>query len=179
MEFLKKNLPMVIIIAAELVVGLLLLIEPSLFTKIISVLVGLVLIALGILFLVRIFLDLEVAPVSWLGVIVSVISIVAGVFCVFFFDRVIAVVGTFYGVMLIISAIVKVKTYFDLSKAGRYASPLRLVGGFVALVIGVLLIINPFDPIEAFWVFTGIVLIVQAALDIVTLALKINNGNYY
>ena len=179
MEKLKKHLPMIIIIALELVVGILLFISPELFTKAMSIIIGIALLGLGIFFLVRIFTGRETGPMSWLAIVISVVAMTVGVFCTFFFDKVIAIVGVFYGLMLIIAAIVKVKAYFDFNRAGIYASPLRLIGAFVSLVLGVLILINPFKAIETFWVFTGISLIVQAILDVVTLVLKLNSGDNF
>ena len=177
MELLKKNLPMIVLIALEIVVGVLLFINPELFTKALSIIVGVSLIALGVVFLVRIFTGREVGPMSWIAVVAGVVALVVGIFCTFFFNRVIEAVGVLYGVMLIIAAAVKVKAYFDLSKAGFEPPMLRLVGAFVSLVIGILMIVIPFEMINAFGIFAGICLILQAAVDIVTLVLKINHDN--
>lgn len=179
MEKLKNHLPMIIIIALELAVGILLFISPEFFTKALSVIIGISLIGLGIFFLVRIFTGRETGPMSWLAIVISVVAMTVGVFCTFFFDSVVAIVGVFYGIMLIIAAIVKVKVYFDLNRSGIYASPLRLVGAFISLVLGVIILINPFKAVETYWIFTGVSLIVQAIVDVVTLVLKLNTSSSY
>ncbi len=179
MDNIKKHLPMIIIIALELAVGILLFINPELFTKAMSIIIGIALIALGIFFLVRIFTGRETGPMSWLAIVISVVAMTVGVFCTFFFESVLAVVGVFYGIMLVIAAIVKVKVYLDLNREGVFASPIRLIGAFISLVLGVLMLINPFKVMQTFWIFTGIALIVQAAVDIVTLVLKIKTSDDY
>ena len=84
-----------------------------------------------------------------------------------------AVIAVIYGVILVVSAVFKVKSYIDVSRMGLKPSPFTLLGAAIALILGTVIILNPFKAVETLWVFTGIVLIVQAVLDIAVLVFKI------
>ena len=176
MDKFKNNLPMVLLIIFELAVGILLLINAELFTRIIIIAFGLALIGIGVLFLIRSFSDRDTGLMSWVALAVSIVALAVGVLCTFFSGAIInvfAILAVIYGVILVLSAIFKLKTYFDVRKMGLEPSPFTLIGAAVSLVFGVLIIINPFKTVEVLWIFTGISLIVQAAVDIVMLVFKI------
>lgn len=180
MEKLKNNLPLIILIALELAVGILLLINAELFTRVILILFGVALMAVGVLFLVRSFTEADRGAMSWIALAVAAVAFVVGVLCTFFSGALInvfAVIAVAYGAILVISAIFKVKAYFDVRRMGLKPSPFTLLSAVIAFILGVIIILNPFKTVEVLWVFTGIVLIVQAVLDIAMLVFKIKLEN--
>lgn len=176
MEKLKSNLPLIILIALELAVGILLLINAELFTRVILIIFGVALMAVGVILLIRSFSDSDRSAMSWVALAVAVVSFVVGVLCTFFSGSLInvfEVIAVIYGVILVVSAIFKVKAYIDVRRAGLKPSPVTLLIAIVAFILGAVIILNPFKTVEVLWVFTGIVLIVQAALDVVMLVFKL------
>lgn len=176
MEKLKNNLPLLILIVLELAVGILLLINAELFTRVILIVFGVALMAVGVLYLIRSFSDADRGVMSWIALAVSVVAFVVGVLCAFFSGSLInvfAVIAVIYGVILVISAIFKVKAYIDVSRMGLKPSPFTLLSAVIAFVLGAVIILNPFKTVEVLWIFTGIVLIVQALIDIAMLVFKI------
>ena len=176
MNSLKKNLPMILLIIFELAVGVLLLINAELFTRIIIIVFGVALMAVGVLYLIRSFTDKDQGAMSWIALAVSVVAFVVGVLCTFFSGSIInvfAILAVIYGVILVLSAIFKIKTYFDVKKLGMVPSVFTLISAAVSLVFGVVIILNPFRTVKVLWIFTGICLIVQAAVDVFMLVMKI------
>ena len=179
MDKLKQNLPMIVLIIIELAIGILLLINGEVFTKIVIILFGLILIALGIVYLIRSFTASEKGFMSWIAMPVSIVALVVGLLCTFFSGAimgVLAVVAVVYGVILIISAIFKLKSYVDVSRAGLKPSALTLISAALSFVFGAIIILNPFKAVNALWIFSGISLIIQAVVDIAMIVLKEKMG---
>ncbi|MBO4384923.1 MAG: DUF308 domain-containing protein [Clostridia bacterium] len=180
MEKLKNNLPLIILIVLELAVGVLLLINAELFTRVILILFGVGLMGIGVLFLVRSITNADNGAMSWLALALSVVAFVVGVLCTFFSGsliNVVAIIAVIYGVIMVISAIFKIKAYLDVRRMGLKPSPFTLLSAVIAFILGVVIILNPFKAVEALFIFTGIVLIVQAVLDIAMLVFKIKLEN--
>ena len=175
MEKLKNNLPMILLIVFELAVGILLLINGELFTKVVTILFGIALMAVGVVYAVRSFSDRDNGVMSWIALAISVVTFFMGLMFTFFsrsLVSVLAFIAVVFGLIMVISAVFKVKAYFDIKRLGLAPSAFTLISAVVSFLIGALIIINPFKSIEVLWVFTGICLIVQAALDIVMLIFK-------
>lgn len=174
MDFFKKNLPILITVAVELVIGLFLLIAPELFTKIVIVVFGIVLIAVGVVFLVRAFANKKSGFENYIAIFISMVALLVGVictFCVGWVMRWIAFIAVIFGLLLIVSGVFKAKSFFDLNGFGSPVSIMLIVSAVLSFVLGIIIVINPFKAVEALLVFTGIALIVEAAVDIASLVL--------
>lgn len=176
MEKIKGNLPFIILTAVELILGLFILISHELFTRITVILFGVLLMVIGVLFLVRSLSDKEKGYMNWIAMAVSVIACVVGVFCTFFSGKLMAVtsiIAVIFGIMFIITAIFKLKSYLDASRQGLSPSPLVLISAGIAFVLGAIIVFNPFrEELNGLCIFTGIALIVQAVIDAALMVIR-------
>ena len=174
MKALRNNLPVILFILFELAVGVLLLVNPDDFTKAVIICFGVVLIVIGAIYLIRVLRD-KSEGISGLTMTISLASLIIGAVCLIFPSFVIglfALINIFYGAMLIISGIYKIKSYSDARKAGVKLPFVSLLSALLSVVLGVLIIINPFDATKIPWIFIGVSLIFEAALDCVAVILN-------
>lgn len=153
----------------ELVVGILLLINPSGFTKGIIMAVGVLFVLLGIKDIVGYF---RAAPQTGgsgrRGLSRGLLEGAAGVFCVVnpqWFTATFPVLTMLYGVGMLVSGAVKVETAIDLLRSGREGWGWPAGGSVLSLVCAAVILSNPFGSSAVLWSFVAVSLIVEAAVD--------------
>jgi len=174
MKALRNNIPVILFILFELAVGILLLINPEAFTKTVIICFGIVLVVIGIIYLIRVLKD-KSEGMSAITLILSIASLAVGAVCALFPSFVMslfAVVAIIYGVILIVSGIYKAKNYNDAKKEGTSVPILSLISAVISVALGVIIIINPFKTVHLLWIFAGVSLIFEAALDFIAVVLN-------
>ena len=175
MKSLKNNLPVVLLILFEFAVGVLLFTDPESFTSTVIIVFGVLLIATGLFYIFR-FLAARGSEngAGAFTLILAVISLAAGCVCVFAKDWLMglfAVVAVIYGVILAVTGVYKVKTFFDAHRENIPTSFLTLLSAVLSVALGIVIIINPFDTVKVLWMFAGIALIAEALFDLAAVAL--------
>lgn len=171
MASLKKNIPVILFILFELIVGILLLVNPEAFTKAVIIFFGIVMVVIGIVYIIR-YLREKNTPQESKGttLVLAIIALVIGLICIVLTNVIIgifAMVAILYGVILIISGIFKIKAYHDSKKEGYSVSFLMLLSAVIAVVLGVIIVINPFTSFYLLWMFIGLALIIEAVIDLI------------
>lgn len=178
MKILKDNIQTILFIVFEAVVGILLLTNPEAFTRTVIILFGIVLFVIGVICLVR-FLNDRKRPVNNpLALIISVISLVFGAVCMFFSGAIIGLItaiAIIYGVILLIAGVCKIQNYFQSKKSGLAVSKVSIISGIIAIVLGIIVAVYPKSAAFSVWIVAGIVLLVNAAVDILSLILTARN----
>ena len=82
-------------------------------------------------------------------------------------------VAILYGVMLVISGIYKIYNYIQIRKLKLPVSAMNVVSGVLAAALGIVVILYPHTAVITVWQLTGILLIVEAVLDILTIGLAV------
>lgn len=177
MKTLKENGSAILTCLFEIIIGILLLLNPIAFTTGIIIACGIVLLLLGVRGVVRYFRMDPVTAVQTQELAKALLLLALGAFCVFryqWFILTFPVLAVIYGVLLLVTGLVKIQWAVDLlrMKKGRWF--LAAVSAVISIVCAVVILRNPFTSSAVLWIFTGISLIVEAVLDLVTLFL--NNG---
>ncbi len=172
MKFLKQHANSLLLCLFEILVGTLLLINPAKFTVAILTAFGAVLIATGIISVLSYFGSDPVEAASSQSLFKGLLALVAGIFCVARSDWFIVafpVLAVLYGVVVLIVGLFKVQWTVDLirMKLGRWGLP--AASAVVSLICSVVILGNPFGAAVALWIFTGVSLIVEAVLDIISI----------
>lgn len=181
MKFIKNNFSVILLLIAEIIIGIMLLVEPVKFTKALIIVFGIILVIIGIIFLIRYFSDKKnnLNP-SAAAIVLSIISIVIGLVIVIFPEAIMGlfpVIAVIYGIFLIISGIYKFVVYAEIKKTGVPASALYIVSGILSLILGIIIVIHPFTAVGVLWTFTGIALIVGGVVDIISLIAGAKKGS--
>lgn len=170
MSPLKRSLNGIAMSFAELIIGILLLVNPVGFTSGIIVAFGIVLMFLGVGSIVKYFrTEPEKAAVSQL-LAKGLMELLGGAFCTFcsyWFVATFPVLTLIYGIVILISGLVKLQWMVDIIRLKRKRWFLAAISAVISLLFGVVIIASPFDTTAVLWMFTGICLIVEAVFDIV------------
>ena len=172
MKSLKMNIPMILLILFEAAVGIFLLRDPETFTKVVVTLFGIILLTIGVTYLIRYLRARKEGINDALAMLIAVVTLAIGAVCTFASGAVIgllAAVAVIYGVVLIICGIYKLQNYFLMKKAEFPVSALSMISGVLAILLGVIVVAYPKDAAFSVWQLAGIVLIVEAVMDLVSL----------
>ena len=172
MKFISKSIPILAMILFEMIVGIMLFINPEAFTKTVIIFFGVIMLVIGIVNLIRFFRERKDDYTNATSLICGCAALIVGITCAFFTDFVMslfAVAVVIYGVMLVISGVYKLQTWMSLRKAELYPSVLMPISAAAAIVCGLIIVFNPFDAMEGAWMFSGVVLIVEAVIDLLSL----------
>lgn len=155
----------------EIVIGILLLINPVGFTSGIIIAFGIVMMIMGVIKIIRYFKTDAVEAALGGTLTGGVLLAVAGAFCAFrseWFIATFPVITIIYGVFILITGIFKLQKAVDMVRLKLDYWFVALIGAILTLIFAMLVILNPFASTTILWTFIGISLIVEAILDILT-----------
>lgn len=168
----KLFLPAILLILFETFVGIMLLVAPEGFTRVVIVIFGGLLLVLSVVFLVK-FLSAKRIENSGTGSLVgAIICFVVGLLCILFSQGILGLIESLaiiYGIILFVFGLNKIVMFFASKNEGYSASWLNIVGGAISLVLGVVIVLYPRNASVTVWVITGIALLVEALFDIISL----------
>ena len=160
--------------AVELVIGILLLINPVGFTTGIIIVLGLALMVAGLVSVVKyIRADPDTASQEG-GLAKGLIFLLFGFFCVFrsdWFILTFPLLTVLYGVMALVCGICKVQWAADMLRAKQKFWYIGAIAAFLTIVFACLILANPFAATATLWRFVGVTMIVEAAADCATFCL--------
>ncbi len=179
MDFLKRNASTIIVCVFEVLVGILLLIDPATFTSGIIIAVGVGLVIAGVIEIVDYFRTSAVEAALKKTLVKGLAMLLVGIFCVM---RPSWLVSTFplltilYGIFILFLGLSKVQWTVDALrlKTGRWF--LHAISALVSIIFAIVILQSPFESTYALWLFTGIALIVEAVIDIVMLFFNNKGG---
>ncbi len=171
MEKKSKGFMSLVMCLVEIVIGILLLIDPVGFTSGILIAFGIVMMIMGIADVVRYFTT-NAAEAAEKGFLTTgLISIGIGAFCTFCSDWLIVtfpVITVLYGILILVSGVAKLQVSIDMVRLKKKYWFVALVGAVLTLVVAAMIICNPFASTAFLWTFIGISLILEAVIDILT-----------
>ena len=178
MKSLKQNGNMILLIFIEIVVGILLLINPVNFTTGIIIMFGILLMAGGLFHVIQYFkTNPEDAAMGRL-LMRGLVLMLAGAFCAFnsqWFILTFPVIAVLYGIAILAAGLNKIQMAADLLRLQYRKWWWAAVSAAVTILCAVTIISNPFTTTDILWRFTGISLIVNAIFDILA-AVKNRGG---
>lgn len=172
MKFLKNHFAGIGMFLLEIVVGILLLINPVGFTSGIIIGAGLVLILLSIVCVIKYFRAEPEEAAKSQNLMKALIALLAGLFCALrseWFVATFPVITLIYGVVILITGLGKVQWTVDILRQKKPKWFLGALSALASITCGLVIITAPFRTTAVLWMFTGIGLIVDACFDIVAL----------
>lgn len=170
-KFLRQNVNFLAVCIFEIVFGVLLLIDPDAFTSAAIVISGVALMAAGLYSSVRYFKeDAEEAAKGQL-LMIGLLLLLFGAFCVFrsaWFVETLPILTVIYGVVILSLGFCKAQMSIDLFRLKKRFWILFSLDAILTIASSLVVFLNPFgeDALGKLWIFTGIALLVLAALDI-------------
>lgn len=178
MKLFKQNSSAIYICLLEILIGILLLINPEGFTKGIIIGLGIILALVGIARVINYFsAEKEVAAINQ-TLFKGLIFLTAGVFLAFnsqWFINLFSLLAVIYGIGVLIAGLAKIQWTVDMLRMKMKQWYLPAIGAAVSILCAVIILLSPFETTMVLWIFTGVSLIVEAVLDIVALCFRIRN----
>ena len=174
MKFIKKNLISILICIFELVVGVLLLVDPKMFTSAIIMGGGIVLIVLGVLFIIKYFRAEPDVGAKEQSLVKGLALVIGGAFFVMSASRFLTIfefLSILYGAVILLVGLSKIQSAVDLIRIKHDQWFWNAISAAITLICAAIILAKPFATTAVLWIFTGIVLIVEAGFDIVTIFL--------
>lgn len=170
MRAIQKNGGSILMCVLEILVGVLLLVDPTGFTSAIIIAAGTALILYGVISIVRYFRADAAEGALRQSLFKGLLLLLGGLFCVLrsrWFVDTFPLLTILYGIGLLISGIGKIQWMADMIRFGRKCWYLPAISAVLSLIFAAIILCSP----TALWSFLGIVLIVEAVFDIVAIAL--------
>lgn len=171
MKAIKQFIGGLLFCVVEILVGILLLIDPIGLTSGIIVTCGSILIAVGIFTVIRYFrLEPEAASHTKL-LTMAMLMILSGGFCVLktgWLITVLPMMTIVYGLIILVSGLGKAQWAVDMLRTKKGKWPLAAISAVISVACGAVILCNPFTTTAFLWTFTGISLIFEALMDVVT-----------
>jgi len=126
-----------------IVMGIALIIRPDFFTRVVGLVVGGVITAMGAVALLRYFIRTKTDPNNASGLISGVILVLAGVFVMVRPDFIPKVIAFVFGAYMLISGITNIQGAFALKKNNSTRWTKAMVSAVLTTLAGLMLVINP------------------------------------
>ncbi len=178
MKAIKENLGGIATFLFELIVGILLLVNPEGFTTAIITGAGIVLVLAGLGSVIRYFRTEPIMAMRTQDLSKGLIALLFGCFCLtqagWLLAKLSTVLTSLYGAVILITGLTKVQWTLDIIRMKKKKWILAALSAAVTIICGLVVITNPFGTAQVLWMFIGISLIVEAAFDVVSLIFGIN-----
>lgn len=162
----------IIMCLCEILVGVLLLIDPAGFTAGIIIGLGWVLIGLGLVSAISYFRTAPAEAAKAQKLAKGLCLMLLGTFCALrsgWFIAAFPLLTMIYGVAMLLTGIMRVQWTVDILRLKRGRWYWAALGAAVTLLFAAVILANPFYTTVFMWNFVAVSLIIEAALDIVIL----------
>ena len=155
----------------DVVVALLLIFYTSFSIKICAVIMGALLVVHGLFSLIKFFYDGLASRVFGLDLAVGVSGIILGLFMMFNSFKTLSFLGSLFAVWLILIGLHRLFYGIKLIKIDDEIYPLICMIGILIVIMGCIVLFNPFETFMLVTKLIGIFTLVNTALEIMTIRL--------
>lgn len=159
-----------ILALCELVLGIVLLINPVKFTTMIIFVAGMLLLVSGLFSILRYFKAAPVEAALGQDLTQGLLGMIAGLFCIFkseWFIVTFPLLTVLYGIITLITGISKIQWTVDLIRTRAKKWFLAAISAVITLVCSALILGNPFTSTVVLWTFIAVTLIIEAVFDVI------------
>lgn len=161
----------VIMALCELLVGILLLIDPVGFTSGIIMVIGIILVITGVFNIIGYFRSTPQAGVIERKLSVGILSVTGGLFCAVnpqWFVVTFPVLTLVYGLGTLVMGVYKIEAAANMVRLKMKHWIWAALGAALTLICAVIIICNPLSSTAFLWTFIAISLIAEAVIDFIT-----------
>jgi len=174
MSKINRNTGNLLTCIFEILVGILLLIDPVGFTSGIIVAFGIVLAVIGAISLFRYFREDAETASQESGLAKGIIFVIFGLFCAFkseWFIVTFPLLTVLYGILTLVSGVSKVQWAVDMLRAKQKYWFVEVISAVLTIICAILILTNPFTSTVFLWTFIGVSMIVEAVVDVIAFIL--------
>lgn len=175
MKNIKLNINGILLSIFELIVGIVLLINPISFTTGIICAFGIALVVVGVISIIKYFKSRPEEAAIGQNLFKGIIAAAAGVFCVLkteWLMTVFPLLTVMYGVTILLAGISKIQWAVDMLRLKRSKWFLPALSALISIICAVIILNNPFTSTTVLWTFTAVSLIVEAIFGIFIISIN-------
>ena len=173
LEFAKRcEKNMLFSTVLTLILGIVLAYSPEGSIKVITGIIAALFLLIGILQLVDYVKQSKVEKIMSLSLILGILLSVVGIFLFINLESLANFITTLIGIAILIKSLFKLQFAFnirDISDKWFY----NLIVGIVGIVLGIVLLVNPFDSAKMFLRIVGIIFIIGSIVELVEICMVI------
>ncbi len=165
LEMLKKSFRNYIAVSALcIVIGIALVIEPTLLTRLVSYISGGVALAFGVVNIAMYFVKKEDAVVFM--IIKGAVLAFAGIFLIVRPDFIPRVISTVFGMYMLVNGVIGLTNATQIKRSGDLEWQAPMISAAVTFFLGLIICANPMLPVKAAMTVLGICLIISGASNL-------------
>lgn len=158
-----------------MVLGILLLFQSEITILSISYVLGAILIAIGVLAIIRFIKNTNNSTKSELDIIYGVVTVILGLLIIQNPQAIASIIPIILGITIIINSATKLQYSFELKANKNNQWKATMLVSIISTICGVVLLFNPFKGAVLLTQVVGIFIIIYSVLDIIsTIAIKKN-----
>ncbi|MFG6324583.1 MAG: DUF308 domain-containing protein [Lachnospiraceae bacterium] len=170
MTVIKENINTIVICLCEILVGVLLLINPIGFTSGIIIMLGIVLLISGIISVIGYFRTDAAIAVHEQGLAKGLISSALGLFCILqthWFIVAFPILTFLYGAAILVLGLFKIQFTSDMIRMKKKRWGFAALSALLNILLAVIIFMNPFGSTIALWTVMAVTLIFEAVFELV------------
>lgn len=148
--------------------GVFLLLRPSTALNVVCYALGAVVLACGVVQLVRYFAIERGIFKSWLTLISGIVCLALGGFLVLRSDVVVRILPIVFGLFVIFDSLGRIQNAMELRRCGYGSWKGFLLLAALSIVLGCIMVRNPFGTMETLVMAIGVILVVEGALNLLS-----------
>ena len=172
MKYLLKHIRECITIVAQIVIGILLLVNPSIYAVSLIRILGVLLILRGGIRIIH-YLQKEAAEAAeGEEFATGLMAVTLGLFCIFgqnWWSEAFPALAVVYGLFQLLLGYQKIQKTADCLRLHKKLWYFPGICALLYLIFGFVIVLNPGMSWISVWVFTGIALIIEAVMEAVTI----------
>ena len=172
MSKFKSLIPTILMLIFEVVIGVLLIINGEKFTQVVFIIFGVLMLICGLISLIRSLLaGRNGGSISTPQLVLAIVLIGVGAFFTAASGSVMEImsaVTVVIGIIMAFSGVLKLAEFITIRKIGPVMW-FAAVGAIVTIILGFVIAFNPFASTQAMWMILGILILVSALFDIISL----------
>ena len=138
---------------------------------------GIVLLLIGLAEVIKYFRTTAIEAATNQTLTKGLLSILAGGFCVLkteWFIATFPMITIIYGIVILMTGIAKVQLTIDMLRFQNKKWFWAAISSLISIICALVILKNPFASTALLWIFTGVSLIAEGVLDIITLIMGKN-----
>lgn len=164
--FKKMSTHMIAQSVVSIAMGLFLLLWPKTTLRTLVYILGGYLCIAAVLSFIVYFRNREDAFVASTELISGMFQLIMGILVFLFSDVVIGMLPVLLGIIVVLDSLINLTRAFEIKKSGDTSWPFVLGANIVLLLVGIVVIINPFASAVVFTILCGVVLLIKGIMDL-------------
>lgn len=151
-----------------IILGILLIFQSEITILSISYILGGILIALGVLAIIKFIKNTNNSSKSELDIVYGVVTIILGILIIKNPEAIASIIPIILGISIILSSATKLQYAFELKANKNSLWKTTMVISIISTLCGIILLFNPFKGAIVFTKVIGIFIVIYAILDIIS-----------